>query len=112
MFPLPLALPLVALLVLGAHFLRAGQWLGVITCTALLGLLMLRRAWVWRVLQAALVLAALQWLWTAAELAQQRAAFGRPWGRMAAILAVMALLSLAAAALLRGRRLRRHFGAG
>lgn len=105
------SLPVLALLTLGAHFFRAGQLAGVFGCVALLGLLALRRRWAWQLLQAALVLGALEWLWTAAEFAQQRMALGQPWVRMAWILGAVALLTLAAAALLRGARLRRHFGA-
>jgi hypothetical protein len=105
------SLPALALLILGAHFFRADQLAGVFVCAALLGLMALRRRWVWRVLQAALVLGALEWLWTASQFAQERMALGRPWARMALILGAVALLTLAAAALLRGARLRRWFGA-
>jgi len=106
------SLPVFALLTLGAHFFRAGQMLGVVACAALLCLIALRRRWAWGLLQAALVLGAVEWLWTASEFAQERMALGRPWGRMALILGAVALLTLAAAALLRGARLRRWFGAG
>ena len=111
MTALCLSLPAIALLTLGAHFFRAGQLSGVFVCLALLGLLALRRRWAWGLLQAALVLGALEWLWTASEFAQERMALGRPWARMALILGAVALLTLAAAALLRGTRLRRWFGA-
>ena len=111
MTALCLSLPVFALLTLGAHFFRAGQWPGVVLCVVLLGLLALRRRWAWALLQGALVLGAVEWLWTATAFAQQRIELGRPWTRLALILGAMALLTLAAAALLRGRRLRRWFHA-
>lgn len=111
MTALCLSLPAMALLTLGAHFFRAGQMAGVFACVALLGLMVLRRRWAWGVLQGGLVLGALEWLWTASEFAQARMALGRPWARMALILGAVALLTLAAAALLRGARLRRWFRA-
>lgn len=105
------SLPVIALLTLGAHFFRAGQLAAVGVCVALLGLMALRRRWAWGLLQIALVLGAMEWLWTANTFAQERMALGRPWARMALILGAVALLTLAAAALLRGTRLRRWFGA-
>lgn len=109
MTPLFLALPFLALAVLGAHFFRAGEWLGLAASVLMLALLFWRRTAAWRVLQVALVLGALEWLWTAARFAQERMLMGRPWGRMALILGGVALVTLAAAAVLRSRRLRSWF---
>ena len=100
-------LPGLALLVLGAHFYRAGQGWAVVVCAAALLLLAWPRRGAVRAVQAVLLLGTLEWAWTAALLAQQRMALGRPWGRMAAILAAVALLTAAAAIVLRYRPLRR-----
>jgi hypothetical protein len=90
-----LAAPIVSLLLLAAHFLREGAWPLVAACVALAGLLALRRPWVRRVGQAALALGVVEWLWTAVVLVQQRMAEGRPWGRLAAILAAVAIVTAA-----------------
>ena len=93
-------LPVLSLLLLGAHFFRDGAVLLTLACVALAGLLAWRRPWVPRVIQAALVLGALEWAWTAFLLVQERMAIGRPWGRLAVILGVVALVTVASAVLL------------
>lgn len=104
--------PALALLLLAAHFYRAAAWPGVLAALALLALLGLRRTWVPRVLQLALLAGAAEWMWTAALLAQQRLALGQPWLRMALILGAVALLTLAAALVFRSAGLKAHYGPG
>jgi hypothetical protein len=101
--------PLLALLLLAAHFYRAAEWAWVLATLALLPLLALRRAWVPRVLQLALLAGAVEWAWTAALLAQQRLALGQPWLRMALILGAVALLTLAAALVFRSAGLKARY---
>ena len=102
--------PVLAFLVLGAHFLRDGAWPLTAACAILALLVAWPRAWVPRLLQAALVLGTLEWAWTAFVLVQQRMAEGRPWSRMAVILAAVALVTLASIAAI--ERLRRRYAAG
>lgn len=105
-----LILPTLALALLGAHFYRAGTWPAVAVCVVLLGLmLLLKRPWVPRLLQAGLALGTLEWLWTTALLAQQRLALGQPWQRMALILLAVALFTAASAAVLSQRRVRERY---
>lgn len=104
-----LSAPALALAVLGAHFYRDSAWLLTLACAVLIALLMLRRTWVPRLVQAALLLGALEWLWTVAMLVQQRQALGRPWGRMAVILGVVMLLTALSAWALSSVRARQHF---
>lgn len=104
-----LLFPALALVLLAAHFYRAGAWPLFVVSVALLPLLALRRRWVPPLLQLALLAGAAEWLWTAALLAQQRLALGQPWQRMALILAAVALLTLAAAAVFRSARLRAYY---
>lgn len=92
--------PALSLLVLGAHFLREGALFLTGACAAGVLLLAWRRPWVPRLLQAALALGTIEWAWTAFVLVQQRIAEGRPWGRMAAILGVVALVTAASIAAL------------
>lgn len=105
-----LILPTLALAVLAAHFYRAGSWLAVVVCLALLGLmLLLKRPWVPRLLQAGLALGTLEWLWTTFVLAQQRLALGQPWQRMALILLAVAVFTAASALVLNQRRVRLRY---
>jgi hypothetical protein len=105
----PLALAALSLLLLGAHFFRAGSVLLAAACTVLLVLLFVRSPWSARVLQAALALGTLEWLRTAWAFAAARAAAGQPYTRLLLILGSVALVTALAAWLLRSRLARTHF---
>ena len=79
-----------ALLVLGAHFLRAGYLALAALALAVVALLFVRRPWAARAVQGALVLGALEWLRTLALLALERRASGAPYLRMTLILVAVA----------------------
>lgn len=98
--------PVLAFLLLGAHFIRDGSWVMTTACVTLAVLVAWPRAWVPRLLQVALLLGTLEWAWTAFVLAQQRIAEGRPWGRMTIILGVVALLTAASIAAMEALRRR------
>ena len=104
-----LVAPIIAFLLLGASFLRAGNDLMVVTCGALVLLLAVPRPWAAWVAQLALVLAALRWLWLTWMLAGMRAAAGVPYGRMVAILVAVALLTLLAVLVFRSQRLKHYY---
>lgn len=93
----PLLAPVLALLLLAAHFYRAAEWPWLLATLALLPMMALRRSWVPRLLQLALLAGAAEWVWTATILAQQRLALGQPCLRMALILGTVVLLTLSAA---------------
>jgi hypothetical protein len=103
-------LPVVlALLLLAAHFYRAG-WLPLAALSvALLALLAVPRAWAARALQLALALGAIEWLRTLASFAAARMATGQPYLRLALILGAVAAFTLLAAAVFRQRRLRERY---
>jgi hypothetical protein len=98
-----------SLVVLGAHFLRDGTWVGVFACLLLIGLLFLRRPWVARVIQVALVLGALEWLRTMYELGHIRALHGQPYGRMLAILGVVAAVTMCSALLFQSTAMKKVY---
>ena len=75
-----------SLVVLGAHFMRFGNYVGVVGALLLIGLLFVRQSWVARLMQVVLLLGTLEWVRTIYALAAVRAAHGQPFGRMAAIL--------------------------
>ena len=106
-----LLLPVVlSLVVLGAHFLRYGNWLGVIGAIVLIALLFVRRSWVARLLQVVLVLGALEWARTLYALAVVRAAHDLPYHRMSVILAAVALVTLCSALLFQLQTLKKLYG--
>jgi hypothetical protein len=107
-----LLLPGLALLLLGAHFFRAGLSPLTALSVVLAGLLFVRSPWVPRVLQAVLALGTLEWLRTAWVFASARAAVGLPYGRLLVILGAVAGVTALAALLLRSSSARRHFRAG
>jgi hypothetical protein len=87
----------VSLLVLGAHFLRAGHPL-IVWCLLLAPLLLLVGGrWATRVVQGVLVLGALEWLRTLVALVSVRLQSGEPFLRMAVILAAVAVVSVLSA---------------
>jgi hypothetical protein len=98
--------PALSFALLCAHFYRAGAWLPMVACIALLPLLLLRRGWAARLVQVCLLAGSLEWAWTALLLVQQRMALGQPWLRLVAILGAVALLTAASALVFGGRRLR------
>ena len=105
-----LYLPIVlSLLVLGAHFLRYDNLVGVIAALALLGLLFVRRGWAARVVQVALLLGALEWAQTLYRLAQARAAQGLPATRMVVILGVVIGVCALSAWLFETKKLQRIY---
>ncbi len=98
-----------SLVVLGAHFLRADNEVGVIASLLLVAFLFVRRPWSARLIQLALVLGALEWSRTIVELAQFRAAHGEPFTRMAVILGVVAAVCLVSAPILETRSMRQIY---
>lgn len=104
--------PTLALGVLAAHFVRAQMLVGAALCVAPIVLLAVPRAWAARVVQIALVIGALEWARTLAALLAARMAIGQPYLRMTAILAVVALLTLASAWVFRSKSLRNRYRLG
>jgi hypothetical protein len=97
-------LPVFALLLLAAHFFRAGQLpLAVLSC-GLIALAFIRRPWAATVLQVSLWLGTLEWVRTAWLIAARRAAEGQPYARMLVILGLVAALTLLAALTFRQKR--------
>lgn len=104
-----LILPLLALLLLAAHFYRADRMVLAVLCAALTLLLAVPRPWAARTLQAALVLGAIEWLRTLASFAATRVAVGQPYLRLALILGAVAAFTLLAACVFQHRALRSRF---
>ncbi|MFI5181129.1 MAG: hypothetical protein ACHQPI_07045 [Thermoanaerobaculia bacterium] len=102
--------PILSLLVLAAHFYRAGHVAIAILSILLTGLLAVPRPWAARTLQAALLLGCAEWIRTAEFFVTLRRDAGRPWGRLAIILAAVALLTALSALVFESRRMKKRFG--
>ncbi|MFN7573114.1 MAG: hypothetical protein ACK5TK_16945 [Betaproteobacteria bacterium] len=111
-FPWLLIAPALAFVVLAAHFHRAGQTLASAAALTLLAVLTLPRPWAARIVQAALALAALEWLRAAVTLIALRLSLGQPYLRLALILGTVALLTAACLLVFRKDAVRRYFGLG
>ena len=96
-------------LVMAAHFLRSGNLILVLACLAFPWLVLIRKTWVPRLLQVALGLGAISWLWTLVEIAQTRMAVGAPWVRMALILGAVALVTALSGLVFETRSLRARY---
>jgi hypothetical protein len=110
MIALRLAPVVVVALVLAAHFYRAGELLALVATLCTPALLIVRRPWAARLLQAGLVLGALEWLRTLVLLVQVRQATGQPYLRLAFIIGGVALATAATALVFRNRAVRARFG--
>ena len=100
---------LLSFLLLAAHFYRAGgEWL-VAASLLLPFLLLVRRPWVPRAMQLALLLGAVEWLRTLWFIAQMRIGFDMPWVRMAIILGAVALFTALSGLVFLGKSLRDRY---
>ena len=99
-----------SLLVLAAHFYRAGQFVLVAATLALFSLFAVPKPWAARTLQSSLLLGSVEWIRTTAFFVGLRRDAGRPWGRLAVILAAVTLLSAFSALVFESARLRKRYG--
>ena len=98
---------LLALLLLGAHYFRAGDYLMVATLAVVIVLHGGKAPWKRLVIGAFLAWGAVEWAFGVSTLIQWRMLLGLPWARAAAILGAVDLMTALAAvySLLRGKRL-------
>ncbi len=104
-------LPIVlSLLLLCAHFFRSGDLLLLAVVAALIPALAIRKAWLARTVQFALVFGMLEWLRTGMILAAERVHAGAPYQRMLWILGAVAAVTLVSALLFQTRTLGKIYG--
>jgi len=99
----------ISLLLLAAHFFRAGQTVLAVAPLILFMLLILREKWVPWLIQLALVLGAVEWLRTLVSVAQIRMEYDMPWVRMAVILGAVALFTAFSSLVFRSKGLRKRY---
>jgi hypothetical protein len=98
-----------SLVILGAHFMRYGDSIGVLGSLVLIALLIVRRPWVVRLMQVVLIFGALEWVRTLYELVQVRAAHGQPFIRMVVILGIIVAVTFCSALLFQSPTLKRIY---
>ncbi len=98
-----------AALLLGAHFLRAGNMMLVLICIAVPCAFLYRGRDSLVLLQTFAYGAAATWLYTAWQLIQTRQSLGQNWALAAAILGAVALYSLLVGLLLNSRVMRERY---
>ncbi len=98
-----------SMLMLGAHFYRAGHLLLAGGVMLSLGLLCIRRPLLAWLMQGLLVAGAVEWLFTAVRLVMFRQAQGLPWLRLAVILGLVALCTLLSALVFRTSGLKARY---
>jgi hypothetical protein len=96
-------------LLFAAHFSRAGNLLMTVVSLAAPAILLIRRPWIARTAQVALMLGALEWVRTLIAIAARRQEMGEPWLRMAVILGIVALVTAVSATVFQTRALRARY---
>jgi hypothetical protein len=96
-------------LILGAHFLRSGDYLLVALAVTLVVAIYIRRRWALVAVYAGMVIGIAEWAHTLSQLVAMRVGMGMPYGRMAAILALVAVVCLAAIVALSSRPVREYY---
>ena len=102
---------IISFLLLAAHFVRAGQTVLALVSLFFLIPLVVKKPWVPRVTQLALLLGAAEWLRTLFFIAQMRIEFGMPWTRMAIILGAVTLFTALSGLVFRSGALRKRYSA-
>ena len=98
-----------AVLALGAHFLRAGNLAATAAVCATIPVFLIPRRWAARVAQTMLLVGSMFWVNVLVGLVGQRQLLGLGWSRLAIILGVVAALTAASALLFEGRRARQYY---
>ena len=102
---------LISVLFLSAHFFRAKNFPLLALAVGIAVILLIRRRWVPRAVQIALVAGGAEWIRTTVVLASARGAAGQSWIRLVAILGAVALFTMCSGLVFKLPRLRERYGA-
>jgi len=94
---------------LAAHFSRADMFPLVIISLAIPLLLLVKKAWAARSIQVLLLLGAAEWIRSMFGYIEVRKSIGEDWGRLAIILVTVAVLTLCAGLVFRGKSLKLRY---
>lgn len=99
-----------SILLMAAHFLYAGYSILVFIVLASLLILLIRKPWAVRIIQIELILGGIEWIRAALNYVDIRQASNMPWTRLAVILGVVSLVTIASALVFRSRSLKERYG--
>ena len=88
---------IISILMIGAHFYKGRNLIFVIVCLIILFILFVRHPLSARIVQLALILAAIEWIRTTFGYAFARAEIGLPWIRLAIILGFVSCFTFGSA---------------
>jgi hypothetical protein len=100
---------ILSILLLGAHFFRAGNIALVLCSVVILLILLIRKPWVARSVRIVLVIGGIEWIRTAVILARMRQAGGEPWVRLVLILGAVAVLTICSSLVFGSRSMRERY---
>ena len=98
-----------SLLLLSAHFFRAGWLPLVIFYLSLIGLLFVKQRWVARLIQFSLIIGSIEWIRTLMMYVTARQAMGQPWTRLVFILGAVALFAALSSMVFQSRTLKTRY---
>ena len=105
-----LLLPIIiSALLIAAHFLRTGNYIFLTISLLLPLILFIHQPLSARVIQGALVLATLEWIRTTFTFVSLRLKIGVPWTRLAIILGIVAVFTLASTLVFYSSTLRERY---
>ena len=97
---------ILAALLLGAHFWRAGNLVLAVMCGLMPLLLFIKQRWSWLTVQLFAYAGVAIWLYTTVTFVQERIYWGQPWLRLVFILGGVALFTAWAGFLLNSPRVK------
>lgn len=100
---------IVSLLILSAHFSRAGSPLITILFLLLPLLLLVKKSWVARLIQIILIIGSIEWIRTLLYYVNQRQAIDEPYLRLIIIIGIIALLTGLSALVFRNKFLKGRY---
>ncbi len=100
---------LISTLFLAAHFFRARNFPLLAIAVGVAVILVIRRRWVPRVVQIALIAGGAEWIRTTVVLAMARDASGQSWIRLVVILGVVAVFTMCSGLVFGHPRLRERY---
>jgi len=112
MITLYLIPPIIAFLLLAAHFFRSDSLVLVLVCVVAISLVFVRRPWAARTIQLCLLLGSAEWLHSTISLILSRSQTGQPFLRLAIILGGVTLFTALSSLVFQTGKLRARFNVG
>ena len=100
---------IIASLMLGAHFMKASNYLLTLVYIIAPFILLIKKRWSLIALQALAYIGGGVWISTIIVIAQSRISYGEPWSRMAYILGAIAIFTILAGLLLNSPKVKEKY---